>query len=141
VSSRPSKAEREAARARKQRARERYVQRTYGITPEQYAVLLAYQGGRCWGCGRATGASKALAVDHNHRTGEVRMCLCGPCNQIAVGRIARDDPAALLRLALALIDPPSRRAWAGIVELADGTSASLEYGWGDPETRDMLDRL
>ena len=131
-------ADREVERARKQRARERYVERTYGITPELQAILLAFQGGRCYGCGRATGASKALACDHNHRTGEVRMFLCGPCNQIAVGRIARDDPTALLRLALALISPPSRAAWAGTDPT---TGASLEYGWGDPETREMLARL
>ena len=135
---RTTKVERELAKARKQRARERYVERTYGITPEQQRALLAYQSGRCWGCGRATGAAKALACDHNHKTGEVRMFLCGPCNQVAVGRLARDDPAALLRLALALIDPPSRRAWAGT---DPATGASLEYGWGDPETRDMLARL
>lgn len=103
--------ERAAEKAKKDRARELYVQRTYGITPEMYRDLLAYQGGRCWGCRRATGASKALAVDHNHRTGEVRQILDSTCNEI-IGHF-RDDPAALVRLALALIDPPSRAAWLG----------------------------
>jgi hypothetical protein len=91
-------------------AHEQYVQRTYKITPEMYRVLRAFQENRCWGCRRATGAVKRLAVDHNHRTGEVRMLLCGPCNQI-VGHF-RDDPVALIRLGLALVSPPSRQAWA-----------------------------
>lgn len=74
-----------------------------------YDVLKAHQGGRCWGCRRATGASKELATDHDHRTGEVRMVLCSTCNQI-VGHF-RDDPEGLVRLGLALVDPPSRMAW------------------------------
>lgn len=113
----------EAARRRRRVA---HVQRTYGITETQLEALEAFQatrlgtgrtrarngggGARCWGCGKATGATKALAVDHNHRTGEVRMLLCGPCNQL-VGRY-RDSPVALIRLGLALVYPPSRDAWA-----------------------------
>jgi Recombination endonuclease VII len=93
----------------KQRARERHVLRTYGVTPDMHAALAEYQGGRCWGCRRATGASKALAVDHDHRTGEVRMLLCSTCNRL-IGHF-RDDPVALVRLGLALVEPPSRRAW------------------------------
>jgi len=104
------KADREAEAVRKRRAREGHVRRTYGIGPEMLAALEEYQDGRCWGCRRATGAVKALAVDHNHRTGEVRMLLCGPCNQL-VGHF-RDDPRALIRLGLALVRPPSRDAWA-----------------------------
>lgn len=103
--------ERSAEKARKDRARELYVRRTYGISPEMYRDLLSYQGGKCWGCRRATGASKRLAVDHDHRTGEVRMILCGNCNMI-IGHF-RDDPTALVRLGLALVDPPSRAAWLG----------------------------
>lgn len=92
------------------RARELYVQRTYGISPAMYRALETYQGGTCWGCRRARGVSKELAVDHNHATGEVRMLLCSTCNQL-VGHF-RDDPLALIRLGLALISPPSREAWA-----------------------------
>lgn len=132
----------EAARRRRRVA---HVRRTYGITEAQLEVLEAFQaaqlgtgrtqartgggGARCWGCGRATGATKALAVDHNHRTGEVRMLLCGPCNQL-VGRY-RDNPVALARLALALVYPPSRDAWA----------AGPAPGWttDDPGLIDWLD--
>lgn len=112
-------------------AHEAYVERTYGITRVMYRVLQAFQGGRCWGCRRARGRTKRLAVDHNHRTGEVRMLLCSTCNNV-VGHY-RDDPVALIRLGLALIDPPSRRAWT-----AEGNP---EPGWWveDEELRALLE--
>lgn len=117
--------EREQRRAR----RERYVERVYKITAAMYRILEAFQGGRCWGCRRATGALKELAVDHNHRTGEVRMLLCSTCNQI-VGHF-RDNPEALIRLGLAIMDPPSRAAWA---------APGMAPGWtsNDDELRDDL---
>lgn len=89
--------------------RNAYLKRTYGITQAMYDGLGLFQSGRCWGCRRATGASKRLAVDHDHRTGEVRMLLCMTCNRL-IGHF-RDDPVALVRLGLALVDPPSRLAW------------------------------
>jgi recombination endonuclease VII len=120
------RAETPEERAARRRRRVSHVERTYGITEAQLEALEAYQAdqlgagrtrarndavpARCWGCGIATGATKALAVDHNHRTGEVRMLLCGPCNQL-VGRF-KDNPVALVRLGLALVQPPSRAAWA-----------------------------
>jgi len=110
-------------------ARERYVERVYKITGAMYRTLERFQGGRCWGCRRATGASKELAVDHNHRTGEVRMLLCSTCNQI-VGHF-RDNPEALIRLGLAIIDPPSRSAWSRPGMLPGWTS-------NDDELRDEL---
>lgn len=118
---RRTRAEIEADQAKRARNRETYVQRTYGISPAMYRDLERYQGGRCWGCRRATGASKELAVDHDHRTGEVRMLLCATCNEL-VGHF-RDDPVALIRLGLALIDPPSRAAWLG--------AGKVHPGWSD----------
>jgi hypothetical protein len=112
-------------------AHELYVERTYRITVRMYRLLIQFQAGRCWGCRRATGKFKRLAVDHNHRTGEVRMLLCSTCNNI-VGHF-RDDPEALIRLGLALIDPPSRLAW-----MADG---AVRPGWmcDDPELQAFLE--
>jgi hypothetical protein len=112
------------ARATSEAAKVKRAARTYKITEEQDIQLLAYQRGVCWGCRRATGKRKALARDHNHRTGEVRMRLCGPCNQI-VGRFL-DDPEALIRLGLALINPPSRPALARR-QLPDGA-----WVWANP---------
>jgi hypothetical protein len=106
-------------KARKQRAHERHVETTYGLTPEQYAALYAAQGGRCAICRRATGASKNLAVDHDHKCCSgprsrgccIRALVCGPCNDVLAH--FRDDPATFERGKLYLEEWPSRRA--GIV--------------------------
>lgn len=52
-----------------------HVERTYGITGEQYQQLLDWQGGRCFICGQVPRVRR-LAVDHDHRTGRVRGLLC-----------------------------------------------------------------
>jgi hypothetical protein len=97
---------RKRTRAAKLAAHSRRVEAIYGITGEQYAALLSYQGGRCAICQRATGASKRLAVDHDHATGKVRGLLCGRCNRDVLGHL-RDDPAALRRAADYLEKPPA----------------------------------
>lgn len=71
-------------RANKKRARlnahARKVEKTYGITGEQYWALYEAQGGRCAICRWASGKTKRLAVDHDHKTGQVLGLLCGRCN-------------------------------------------------------------
>ena len=93
--------------ARKASAQARRDKETYGLPEGAYDALYAFQGGRCWGCRRATGASRRLAVDHDHVTGRARMLLCSRCNQM-VGHL-RDDPDAFRRLADALENPPARQ--------------------------------
>lgn len=91
----------------------RHVQRTYGITPEEYAKLLQVQGGRCAVCRRATGRTKRLAVDHDHTCCPgptscgrcVRGLLCGPCNDEMAH--ARDDPEHFRRAIRYLNEWPS----------------------------------
>lgn len=93
---------------RKQRADGRHasaLRLQFGIEPEDYARLLQHQGNRCAICRRATGATKRLAVDHDHSCcpgptscGKcVRGILCGPCNSMLAH--ARDD-AELFRRAI-----------------------------------------
>lgn len=65
----------------------------YGITPEQYAALLAAQDGLCAICRTDAWPGKGPHVDHAHDTGRVRGILCGGCNN-GLGRFA-DDPARL----------------------------------------------
>lgn len=79
------------------RAHAAMIMRTYGITDEQYRLLLAYQSqtlgnppGTCAICGVANGKTKRLAVDHDHKTGKVRGILCGPCNKDVIGRLGVD---------------------------------------------------
>lgn len=86
------------------------VQRTYGITGEQYEELYRMQGGRCYICRRKM-HSKRLAVDHNHETGEVRGLLCADsergCNHAILGNIKDIDMAK--RIVEYLENPPARR--------------------------------
>ena len=74
---------------------EQMVTKTYGIEAGEYAARYKQQGGKCAICQTATGASKRLAVDHDHKTNAVRGLLCSPCNRF-IGRL-RDSPEAFLR--------------------------------------------
>lgn len=62
-----------------ERCRRSRLKHQFGITPEQYDVLLAAQDGACALCRRAP-KKRRLAVDHDHTTGVVRGLLCTPCN-------------------------------------------------------------
>lgn len=59
----------------------------YGITEEQYQELLLLQGGGCAICGKTIDQEgRNLAVDHNHKTGEIRGLLCSYHNHRVVGK-------------------------------------------------------
>jgi hypothetical protein len=68
------------------------------------------QGGRCAICGKVP-RSRRLAVDHDHKTGEVRGLLCASgdfgCNK-GLGYF-NDDPELLRRAYEYLVDPPFRK--------------------------------
>lgn len=85
------------------------VQRTYGISPEDYRALFLAQGGRCFICQRKV-HTKRLAVDHDHKTGEVRGLLCADdergCNHAVLGNIK--DLAMAKRIVSYLENPPAR---------------------------------
>ena len=91
--------------------REWTLRRKFGITGEDFAAMLAAQGGVCAVCKKAethrlaNGKLKELAVDHCHETNVVRGLLCFNCNQ-GIGRF-QDDPA-LLRTAADYLD---RTTW------------------------------
>lgn len=86
----------------------RWIKTTYGITPEQYWAIYDHQGGKCAICQRATGRTKMLSVDHDHKTGEVRGLLCNYCNRHVLGHL-RDSVSALLRAVRYLLHPPARK--------------------------------
>lgn len=66
------------------------LKRNYGITPEDYDVLLEAQNGCCGICGRhQTEFKKRLATDHNHKTGYIRGLLCNKCNP-GIGAFGED---------------------------------------------------
>lgn len=92
-------------------AHDAYVQRVYGLLPGEYDKIYEAQGGKCFICQRATGRTRALAVDHDHAIGDgkreaVRGLLCKSDNRML--GFARDDPEFFERAALYLRRPPAR---------------------------------
>ncbi len=68
------------------------LKRTYGITLEQYDEMLEKQHHCCAICDRHEDQFKTrLAVDHNHKTGEIRGLLCNYCNHRVVGKHTDGD--------------------------------------------------
>ena len=81
---------------RKEQMRVNEYMRRYGITIEEYEILLDKQNGCCAICLATTGAvGKRLSVDHNHKTGEVRGLLCDDCNT-GLGKF-KDDSSLLAK--------------------------------------------
>lgn len=88
---------------------EAMVEKTYGITGDEYETLLKRQGGKCAIC-RARPVSKRLAVDHDHKSGDVRGLLCSRCNHDLMGA-AWDSLAIAVALWHYLNTPPASGAW------------------------------
>lgn len=79
------------------------------ITHAEYEAMLVQQEYRCAICGvHASELDRALCVDHDHKTGQVRGLLCNNCNR-SIG-LLQDDPdvlrAALIYLSgFQVVDP------------------------------------
>jgi len=58
------------------------LKNTYGITPEQYDLMLTEQNSRCAICSakKPGGRTKMFFIDHCHSTGNIRGLLCMRCN-------------------------------------------------------------
>lgn len=98
--------------ARKAKKWIRDLRDKYGLTPDEYDVMVAGQGGVCFICRQPEvrtrkGKLTRLCVDHCHRTGRVRSILCSKCN-FAVG-LVEDNPALLTQIAEYLVKhgPPN----------------------------------
>lgn len=111
-----------ARKGRSQARKDTHVQRTYGLTPEQYESLLEAQGGRCYVCRRKPGR-KRLACDHWHGCTEghspdvgcpkcVRLLACSRCNRY-MGWV-HDDPEAFRRGAEGLLTWPAQGVLHGL---------------------------
>lgn len=70
------------------RERAKQLRLGYNMTLQQYDQMFAQQGGVCAICKRpethrhrwSDTGYKALSVDHDHKTGDVRALLCASCN-------------------------------------------------------------
>lgn len=78
--------------------KEKHIQYQYGMTAEEYAVMVIRQGNNCATCGKPADEThrKRLFVDHCHRTGKIRGLLCQHCNT-ALGMV-KDDVNVLSSL-------------------------------------------
>lgn len=65
------------------RARRYNLRVQYGITEDDYSMLLKLQNGRCGIC-RKLPCKRRLSVDHCHKSGAVRGLLCTACNHSLV---------------------------------------------------------
>lgn len=80
-------------------SRRAHIRDTYGITLEEFNVMLETQGGVCAICSQPetkkhkSGTIKSLSVDHCHTSGRVRGLLCADCNS-AIGYLRENADAA-----------------------------------------------
>lgn len=78
----------------KDKAREDRLRKQWGKTLAWYDRVLEAQGGGCAICGASSSSDgSALAVDHDHETGDIRGLLCAGCNR-GLG-FFKDDPERL----------------------------------------------
>lgn len=78
---------------------DKHLKRRYGISMQDYLVILESQKGVCKICGQES-IRKRLSVDHCHTSGRVRGLLCERCNSI-LGRV-KDNPIIFDNAALYL---------------------------------------
>lgn len=84
--------------SKRQKQRKYQLKRFYGITLEKYEELFSKQKGCCPICLRHQSVlRKRLAVEHNHKTQEIRGLVCDYCNRFVIGR--ESDPELFRRAA------------------------------------------
>lgn len=118
---------RERKRAISKALHDKRIEQNFEIDGDTYWAIYDAQGGVCYGCGKAKGIRRRLAVDHDHNCDAghppeqgcrkcIRALLCAYCNEI-VGRLNAD---ALARLIVVLTDPPAQRILRAIMAIDEG---------------------
>ena len=92
-----------------------------GISPDDFARMLARQNGRCASC--KIRPAETLCVDHCHRTGMVRGLLCRKCNT-GLGCF-NDSPALMLKAMAYLYRHAAREIGAQLA----GWRAFISHLW------------
>lgn len=92
-------------------SRAQQLESKYQITEAIYAEMLLRQNGVCAIC-RCHQRYKRLAVDHDHKTGQVRGLLCEQCNH-GLGRFF--DSPFRLRNAAAYLEK-AKAAWDKVMK-------------------------
>lgn len=96
--------------------RNAYLQRTYGISEDEYNLMMAAQGYRCAICGRDLRSCR-VEVDHDHKVAKthgvrasVRGLLCGYKPRGCNWKLGRMDDARWLANASQYVSgPPARQ--------------------------------
>lgn len=78
----------------KQKELDRIRFKKYGITGEEFRLIVKKQNGKCPICKRKD--NKNLSIDHDHFTGKLRGVICNRCN-MALGNV-QDSPKILKAL-------------------------------------------
>lgn len=92
-----------------------HLKANFAISVDEYAAILAAQGGGCAICG---GGARTYHVDHCHKTGIIRGLTCHRCNtKLLVGC---KDSVDVLRSAISYLEqPPAQRVIPGRVVPSD----------------------
>lgn len=78
-----------------QKRKSSILKHQFGITIEQYDMMIKMQNGLCAICEELetakhqNGIVKQLSVDHNHKSGKIRGLLCHRCN-LSIGLLKED---------------------------------------------------
>ena len=110
---------------RAQAKRKRHLKKRYGITPEQFNLLLETQGGCCAVCGGDDPKARDWHIDHCHKTGATRGLLCSTCNT-GIGGL--QDSADLLRRAIEYLDGDVQHARIFAMREIEWASNALDLG-------------
>jgi len=94
-------------RKKEDKARAKRLAVLYNLTPEEYDLILAEQGGVCAITGEPPGKTR-LSVDHRHRSGQIFGLLSWKANKGL--SFFNDDPRLLRAAAEYLENPPAVRA-------------------------------
>jgi len=97
------------------RAKDLRLRREFHITLDQHDTVLGSQLKACAICGNIfnkKGAPLQLAVDHDHKTGQVRGLLCWPCNKAIA--ILQDNAQRCYNAYKYLSLPPFERIYGKI---------------------------
>ena len=113
------------------------------MSAEEYVDLLLLQGGGCAICGGKP-RTERLAVDHDHKTNEIRGLLCSQCNNELLKGV-RHSARLASRAAIYLTAPPARTG----VPVGNAVSMTVDdmnaliamIDMTHPDARELLDRL
>lgn len=95
------------------KAKDRALQKQYGITLTEYVAILEHQGWRCPVCGIGYQAGKRWCVDHEHRNkleGPIRGILDLRCNLYKVSKLKLNEVEKIYQY---MIDPPANAVLGG----------------------------